>query len=95
MTILEKGIMKDGTQIQLEDWSEEYPNLKGKTLAAYPIAKRSLEGSFAPKEGKTFRCCFTFREAVAKEVFEKLKEGKEELIDYKEFLNFPKNAEAL
>lgn len=43
--IIDTAVMSDGTKIQLEDWhsenSEEYPNLYGYTIAAYPVAKNS------------------------------------------------------
>lgn len=45
MKIIEKAKMPDGTTIQLEDWSEhnteEYPNLYGLGIGAYPIAKNT------------------------------------------------------
>lgn len=45
MKVLEKAILKNGVQVQLEDWSDkntvEYPTLYGLTIAAYPIAERS------------------------------------------------------
>lgn len=45
MKVLEKAILKDGTPIQLEDWSEhnttEFPNLYGLQIGAYPIAQRT------------------------------------------------------
>lgn len=44
MKIIKRGTLPDGTQIQLEDWSDkntpEYPNLYGYTIAVYPVAKR-------------------------------------------------------
>lgn len=45
MKIIEKATMPNGTEIQLEDWSEkntaEYPDLYGLVIFAYPIAKNS------------------------------------------------------
>lgn len=42
MKIVLKNTLPDGTQIQLEDWSEhntpEFPNLYGLQIGAYPIA---------------------------------------------------------
>lgn len=44
MKILDKFVSENGTDIQLEDWSEhnspEYPDLYGLCIAAYPIAKK-------------------------------------------------------
>lgn len=45
MKIIRKDTMPNGVKIQLEDWSEhnteEYPDLYGLTIAAYPIARNS------------------------------------------------------
>lgn len=42
MKTIERAIMSDGTTIYLEDWSdkntEEFPDLYGLTIAAYPVA---------------------------------------------------------
>ena len=45
MKIIERAIMPDGTKIFLEDWSdkntEQFPDLYGLTIGAYPIAKNT------------------------------------------------------
>ena len=45
MKTIERAIMPDGTTIYLEDWSEknteQFPDLYGLTIAAYPIAQRT------------------------------------------------------
>lgn len=45
MKVIERAIMPDGTDIQLEDWSEhntkEHPKLYGLTVGAYPISKNT------------------------------------------------------
>lgn len=45
MKILKKATMPNGTEIQLEDWSDtntaECPDLYGLTIGAYPTAKNS------------------------------------------------------
>ncbi len=45
MKVIERAVMPNGTQIQLEDWSEhnsaEYPDLYGLTIGAYPEAQRT------------------------------------------------------
>ena len=45
MKVIERATMPNGTKIQLEDWSEhnseEYPDLYGLTIAAYPIAQHT------------------------------------------------------
>ena len=41
MKVLERAKMPDGTNIQIEDWKEDYPQSHGTlTIAAYPLAKR-------------------------------------------------------
>ena len=43
--IIDRAIMPDGTEIYLEDWSksnsQEYPDVHGMTIGAYPIARRT------------------------------------------------------
>ena len=45
MKVIERTTMPDGTEILLEDWSdkntEQFPDLYGLTIAAYPIAKNT------------------------------------------------------
>ena len=45
MKVIERATMPDGTEIQLEDWLdkniEQFPDLYGLTIAAYPIAKNT------------------------------------------------------
>ena len=45
MKVIERTIMTDGTKIQLEDWfehnTEQYPDLYGLMIGAYPIAKNT------------------------------------------------------
>ena len=58
MKILEKATLKDGTQIQLEDWrehnTEKYPNLYGLVIACYPIAKNTSKWKWV-EGGRKFR----------------------------------------
>lgn len=59
--IIEKGVMPDGTEIQLEDWSEVYPGtVYAWMIGAYPVAKRGSERYFGPRKGKPFRCGLIF-----------------------------------
>lgn len=58
MKVIERATMPDGTEIQLEDWSdkntEQFPDLYGLTIGAYPIAERT--GKYRLIEGgKRFR----------------------------------------
>lgn len=56
--IIDKAILSDGTEIQLEDWhsenSKEYPNLHGYTIGAYPIARNTSRSGWIRK-GEKFR----------------------------------------
>ena len=58
MKIVEKGVMPDGTEIQLEDWREsntdEYPDLYGFEIGAYPMAQRTSKGGWI-QGGRRFR----------------------------------------
>jgi len=101
MKILERALTPDGTEIQLEDWSEhnteQYPDLYGLTIGAYPIAKntgkyRWIEG------GKTFRLSISknkymdYTDDDVKADFEALKNGKKKLEDLsKHFWNLEKD----
>ena len=57
MKIIERAIMPDGTEIQLEDWSEDnteqFPDLYGMHIGAYPIAKNT--GKYWIRSGESFR----------------------------------------
>lgn len=58
MQTIDRAVMADGTKIQLEDWhsenSEEYPDLHGYTISAYPIAKNTSRFGWIIK-GEKFR----------------------------------------
>lgn len=93
MKILERAVMLNGTEIQLEDWSDkntiEYPNLYGLEIGAYPIAKntgkyRWIEG------GQSFRLTISMNRHTdytnedVKADFEALKNGTKCLEDLAE-----------
>lgn len=62
MKVLQKGIMPNGTVIQIEEWNENYSFMPyGGTIASYPKSKVSHEGSFAPKGNETYRFQFDFK----------------------------------
>ena len=50
MKIIERATMPDGTEILLEDWfehnTEQYPDLYGLMIGAYPIAKNTGKYGF-------------------------------------------------
>lgn len=82
MNILRKGKTPNNTDIQIEDWSIDYPNLKNFIIGFYPVSKESVyredKPHFTPypKRGKTFRCAFEFETLEeAMEAFEQLESG--------------------
>ena len=80
-----KGAMPDGTVVQIEDWSEVYPNIypQASMLAAYPVSKWSISGAFAPKAGEQFRAGFDFHDCHAcAQAFEDLTTGAKTLADF-------------
>ena len=90
MKIIECATMPDGTKIQLEDWSdkntEQFPDLYGLTIAAYPIAQRT--GKYRLIEGgKTFRISISqnkytdYSNDDVRADFEALKKGTKTLED--------------
>lgn len=90
MEIIERAVMPNGTEIQLEDWSIhntlEYPDLYGLTIGAYPIAKSSGKGRWV-ESGKRFRLTIFgnnnsgYSNDAVKADFAALKNGKKHLED--------------
>jgi len=85
MKILEKGIMSNGTKIQIEDWSKSYSFASpGDTLAAYATSKISIEDPFAPKKGKLYRFAFKFNSLQeTRKAYTALIKGEKMLSDYR------------
>lgn len=103
MRIIKKAVMPDGTKIQLEDWSEDYPFYAPCAhISAYPIAKFDAErvnGWVYPKRNHNFRLNFYFdiknknSAALAAELaFLSLTNGENEL---KDFSAYAQNKELL
>jgi len=90
MKILEKGQMPDGTDIQREEWKENYDFMAyGATVAAYPISKESINMPLAPKIGERFRLAMYFESTEeAENCFQQLKNGEKSLKDFRR--NFEK-----
>lgn len=91
MRIIEKGKMSNGTDMQIEDWSDNYDShKKNATIAFYPVAQNSIYtfGSIPyPQKGKTFRASLDFQnEEDAREAFELMKQGKKSYMDYLDFM---------
>lgn len=78
MKIIEKSIMKNGTEIQLEDWNGKL------MIGAYPIAKNSFNFT---KYGDIFRITISKNEYLGytnddvKKDYEDLKSGEKQLED--------------
>ena len=91
--IVEKAVMPNGTEIQLEDWresnSKEYPDLYGFMIGAYPIARNTSRSEIIQKRDK-FRLSishntqqnYTNEDVIAD--FEALKSGQKTLKDLSE-----------
>jgi hypothetical protein len=86
MKVIEKSVTPFGTEIQLEDWYEEYPSDRY-MIAAYPIAENSEKFS---KRGEPFRIsisankymCYTDDDVLYD--YEALKSGEKTLADLRE-----------
>lgn len=82
--------MPNGTEIQLEDWSDkntkEYPDLYGLTIGAYPVAKNTGKYRWI-ESGDTFRLSIHMNQYTGytndsvKADFEALKSGEKSLED--------------
>ena len=98
LKVCRTGAMPDGTAVQIEDWSEVYPNIypQASTLAAYPISKWSIPGAFAPKAGEQFRAGFDFPDCRAcAKAFEDLCAGTKTLADFTDHLERPEYKAAI
>lgn len=101
MKVLEKAIMPNGIEIQLEDWSEhnseDYPNLYGFTIGAYPEAQRTGLYRFV-QGGQKFRLSISnnnymgYTNDQVRADYEALKSGEKKLEDLSErFWNHEKD----
>ncbi len=90
MKVIERAVMPNGTEIQLEYWSDkntpQYPDLYGLQISAYPTAKNT--GKFRWIEsGQTFRLSIPMNSYTGysnddvKADFEVLKSGEKSLED--------------
>lgn len=110
MKVLNKGVMPDGTKIQLEDWSMDFPSLhtRNDVLAAYPVAKRSVIrtefegiGHFPcvheyPQRYYSFRLALQFPNASdAETAYINLLNNGANLLDYVEYMQEKKYASCL
>lgn len=97
MKVLEKGIMPNGTPIQIEEWNEDYSFAPyASTVASYPKSKVSHEGAFSPKGNQTWRFDFNFdSENEAKKAFTELLSGEKDLSDFKNKLSNKKYTDCI
>lgn len=89
MKVIERATMPDGTKIQLEDWSdkntEQFPDLYGMQIGAYPIAKNT--GKYWIQGGQLFRLTISqnkyqnYSNDDVRTDFEALKNGTKSLED--------------
>lgn len=85
MKVIRRNKMPNGTDIQQEDWSEDYSFYsKNSTIAVYPIAIITNESGLIGR-GDRFRLTLDFdTEEQANECYENLISGKAKINDYKE-----------
>lgn len=92
MKIIEKAKMPDGTDIQLEDWTEHNSNgsnVYGFEIGAYPVAKNTSDSTLI-RSGDLFRLTISQNEFSnytnedVKADYEALKSGKKYLADLSE-----------
>ena len=69
--------MTDGTQIQIEDWKEDYSYIKTLEIGAYPKAKNTSNNNLI-ENNKIFRLSLTkFKsDEQVQDIFNKLENGK-------------------
>lgn len=94
MKVVEKAVMPNGTEIQLEDWrdhnAKEYPDLYGLIIGAYPIAKNTVKHKWI-ESGDIFRLSICMNQYTGysnndvKADFETLKSGEKSLEDLKNY----------
>ena len=91
--------MPDGTEIQLENWEDEYPSSPSLwwAIGAYPHAKHDSGRLFGPRRGGIFRLTISFdTDAEAVEAMEALTRGEKTLLDYRDrFWNGERDAEVI
>ncbi len=78
----QETLMKDGTKIRIEDWSEDYHFLNQfDRVVAYPICKKTISPYI--KEDERFRLELSFsNQKESENAFESLITGKKRFSDY-------------
>lgn len=90
MKVVDRAVMPDGTDILLEDWhehnTEEYPDLYGFSIGAYPMAQRTGKWRWV-EGGRRFRLTISanqymgYTDDQVKTDYEALKNGEKTLQD--------------
>lgn len=77
-----ESLMKDGTKIRIEDWSEDYYFLNPfDRVVAYPICKKTISSYI--KEDEPFRLELSFsNQKESENAFENLIKGEKAFSDY-------------
>lgn len=77
------GYLHDGTAIYIEDWTpDKFPH-RPYVVAAFPVSKVTLPGTWSPDAGRKFRYGMTFETFLeAAECADKLMRGEAQLSDY-------------
>jgi hypothetical protein len=81
------GYLPDGTTIYIEDWTPDKIEYHPYVVAAFPVSKVTLPGTWSPDAGRKFRYGMTFetfREAA--ECADRLTRGEAKLGDYADHL---------
>lgn len=77
------GYLADGTAIYIEDWTPDKIAYHPYIVAAFPVSKVTLPGTWSPNAGRKFRYGMTFETfCEAAECIDKLMRGEAELKDY-------------
>lgn len=96
MKIIDRYILPDGLEIQLEDWrehnTEKFPDLYGLVIVAYPIAKntgkyRWIESGDGFRLGIGYNKYGGYNNEDVKTDYERLKNGEITLIDLSDHFN--------
>lgn len=85
MKVLERAKTIEGFDIQVEDWSENYPSFIIHDIAIYPIAAKTSKSKWI-EGGKTFRLHLSRFNSIEEvyQTFNDLQTGNKTIADLKE-----------
>lgn len=91
MKVIKKSKMPDGTNIQIEDWKDDYSFIMTLYIAAYPIAKES--NNFMIHRNQTFRLELSNfnSDNEVETLFRKLESAETTLKECVNYFNDPKD----